>query len=361
MKQKLWPILAFLLLTLLFVTACGELEFGIETKVSSGRPDVTAVAVITQTIPENMVLVTVTPIPEASDTPTAALSPTATPLESDADEAEAAPTKTTTPVLTQTSAATVTPPRATPRPVLPTATPWQPRIFSFSTSPTEVTPGGIVTADWTADGQSASLCLRMGGGAVIRCWDVSVSGTQNVVIEDFYREDLLLDLTVSTPDGLEAIASIFLPLACPDDWWFFEDPPNNCPQDRPQISDAAAQYFENGWMLWIEEYDAIYVFFEGSGQTFTTFFDIASDGDTDDDDDEYQPPEGRYVPVSGFGLVWRREEWVRERLGWALAPEFGFDTTYQWESGLNYGRLYLLDPEERIAVLNFNAQTWSYR
>jgi hypothetical protein len=44
-------------------------------------------------------------------------------------------------------------------------------------------------------------------------------------------------------------------------------------------------------------------------------------------------PPGLYEPVSGFGLIWRGEvvnsDKVRTGLGWATAPEIGFDTAYQ--------------------------------
>ena len=37
------------------------------------------------------------------------------------------------------------------------------------------------------------------------------------------------------------------------------------------------------------------------------------------------PPDGLYVPKRGFGLAWRNYSYTRELLGWALAPEFGFE------------------------------------
>lgn len=50
-----------------------------------------------------------------------------------------------------------------------------------------------------------------------------------------------------------------------------------------------------------------------------------------------ETPPGLYEPVSGFGLAWRGEvegvdPRVRERLGWATAPEVGFTARYQCQT-----------------------------
>ena len=53
------------------------------------------------------------------------------------------------------------------------------------------------------------------------------------------------------------------------------------------------------------------------------------------------PPPGYYQPVRGFGLVWREQPNVRDRLGWALAPEAGFETAVQHTSYPKYNHTYL--------------------
>jgi hypothetical protein len=40
-------------------------------------------------------------------------------------------------------------------------------------------------------------------------------------------------------------------------------------------------------------------------------------------------PEGLVQPVRGFGKLWRSNSEVRDRLGWALDSEVGFDGAYQ--------------------------------
>lgn len=56
---------------------------------------------------------------------------------------------------------------------------------------------------------------------------------------------------------------------------------------------------------------------------------------------DIQPPPGLYAPQSGFGLVWRGDvanaPGYRQALGWALAPEFAYETIYQCDNALPSG------------------------
>lgn len=92
-------------------------------------------------------------------------------------------------------------------------------------------------------------------------------------------------------------------------------------------------------MIWVEDPDDFYVFYRGEDedgfQTFDWILDVAlKPGASEANRIGEEAPSGRYEPVSGFGLVWRGEVEgvrpdVRQRLGWATEPEFGFDTAYQ--------------------------------
>ncbi len=90
-------------------------------------------------------------------------------------------------------------------------------------------------------------------------------------------------------------------------------------------------------MIWTATPDRFYVFFdkgqESAWQEFI-WWEAPYRFLTPEPADATPPP-GYDVPVSGFGRVWRGElgGWesydVRRRLGWATAPEFGFDSVYQ--------------------------------
>jgi hypothetical protein len=224
-----------------------------------------------------------------------------------------------------------------------------------------VTLNSTVSASWSAVGESALLCLRFVSGWTDNCYDVALTGTRSLAIEGHFREDILLELEVKNEAGDVTISTIYLPLDCPDDLWFFDNPPPSCPSDDAVDSYAAVQQFENGWMLWIEETDTIYTFVEPS-RSYSVFY--SGFGDPDDPDannSDYDPPDGLHVPVRGFGLVWRNYSYIRMALGWALAPEKGFDTTYQENADPTYRRLYLLNEDGRLVKLDQFFMTWNYQ
>jgi hypothetical protein len=76
---------------------------------------------------------------------------------------------------------------------------------------------------------------------------------------------------------------------------------------------------------------------------------------------EVQAPEGFYAPESGFGYVWRGDiggsAGYQDNLGWALAPEFGYQTIFQCDNSLPSGGrswqfCHLLGPDGEIIVLH---------
>ena len=76
---------------------------------------------------------------------------------------------------------------------------------------------------------------------------------------------------------------------------------------------------------------------------------------------EINPPEGFYAPESGFGLVWRGDvsnsPGYREKLGWALAPEFGYEAIFQCDDALPSGgrswqTCYLKGPDDEVIVFH---------
>jgi hypothetical protein len=76
-------------------------------------------------------------------------------------------------------------------------------------------------------------------------------------------------------------------------------------------------------MLWNKAEDWIYVLFDdGLQPAFRTFLDEWDEGQPESDP-SIVPPAGLYQPVRGFGLVWREEPGVRDRLGWAVNEELG--------------------------------------
>ena len=358
-KEKFIPklLLALFLIGALWLTACGELEFGVETKVSSGRPEVTVVITTVAQVPENMVLVTVTAVDRMTLTPTAVLiqAPIAT------ETAEPTITASSTAITVPTPTPQLFSP--TPLPSLPTTTPspLYPQISDFTPVTNSIQPGSSITLNWEGVGESALLCLRLPFTEQQECRSVPVSGPYNLTINPTYRTNLQLELHVYA-DGYESLLQDFLTLLCEDKDWFFKDPPVTCPGTPPAQTQAAIQQFEHGWMLWLSQDETIYVFFDSSNRSFAKFspFQLPSE-DVPLPNNEYDPPDGRYVPISGFGRLWRSNSWVRDSLGWALETESAFETTIQWEYQREASYLYLLNDNDELIVLNNYGNTWAVR
>lgn len=97
---------------------------------------------------------------------------------------------------------------------------------------------------------------------------------------------------------------------------------------------VAEQTFENGRMFWLQPTQQIWVLINddaGSGR-WLIFNDTWVDGEASSDP-ALTPPTSLYQPIRGFGKLWRENTEVREALGWAVLPETGYITTYEYHAG----------------------------
>ncbi len=99
---------------------------------------------------------------------------------------------------------------------------------------------------------------------------------------------------------------------------------------------VAEQPFENGRMFYIQPQDEIWVMIyenaEGTSGQWRFYPDTWEEGMTELDT-SIAPPEGRYQPERGFGMLWRDNVAVRDALGWALDTEYGHVTNYEFHAG----------------------------
>lgn len=114
--------------------------------------------------------------------------------------------------------------------------------------------------------------------------------------------------------------------------------PTSTPDPRPTATTGniavAEEVFEHGRMFYIQPLDQIWVMIvtgEGEG-TWSIYPDTFEEGDVEFDP-SLVPPEGMYQPERGFGKLWRDNAEVREALGWALTPEFGYNSEYRYQPG----------------------------
>jgi len=98
---------------------------------------------------------------------------------------------------------------------------------------------------------------------------------------------------------------------------------------------VAEQVYENGRMMWVQPNSQIWVMIldeEGGGRwlRYEDTWDEETDPETDP---SLEAPEGRIQPERGFGKLWRENPEIRESLGWAITPEFGYISEYQYRPG----------------------------
>lgn len=110
------------------------------------------------------------------------------------------------------------------------------------------------------------------------------------------------------------------------------------PDPRPTMTrgeiQIAEQVFENGRMFWVQPTGQLWVMIvtgEGEG-TWGVYEDTFVDGEPETDP-SIVPPDGFFQPERGFGKLWRGNDEVREALGWAITPEFGYVSDYYYQPG----------------------------
>jgi hypothetical protein len=354
-RQALQKHLGSLILITLFapLIACGTLEVGIERTPTPDPAEATLAALAT----ENAHLATQVAMLEA--TTAVKPSPTATPTRT--------PKPTTTSTRTPTPTATpTTRPQPTRQPPPPTATPTpEPLIIrSFTAEPMAAKPGGDVTLTWESTGGEWAAITPT--DPLAPSMTVPSSGSIVVTVEGDKHHWQEFELVVSNAADETAYWSLSVEI-CPYEFFFTPAPEDwpRCPHKPACSSPAVEQRFEGGRMIWLKEVPAacslsgdtegpfIYVLYSDdqypSWQRFLDTWTPAQPAD----DPTIVPPEGKYQPVRGFGKLWRNDTELQGRLGWALAPEQGFDGKYQITCDRFYdlADTYLLTIDGRIVDL----------
>ena len=250
-------------------------------------------------------------------------SPTATPL----------PTQSPSPTPTETLAPTLTsiPTRvATQRPQ-PTAASPGPQILSFTVEPGEAKPAETVTLRWTAINTAQVVIQERGlpglyGPMTYYEMHVAPGGYWAPSIIDRGWSQSVFRLEVSDLAGRSVWQEVTVNVQCLESFFFSQQRRADCPSGPATQSAAADEVFEAGRLIWLATSRLIYELRDGGGLT------VYQDTWTDDQpagDPAIVPPDGRYQPLRGFGKVWRTAPNIRNVLGWALAPERGYQTQLQ--------------------------------
>lgn len=248
----------------------------------------------------------------------------------------------------------------------PTAGPLSPpTIFSFTADRTTIIQGEEVTLSWEATGGTEAFIQWVGSNGIWAGGSISSDpnkGTFTAAPDG--NGDIVLIVRNNAGD---AEAHLQLVIECPHDWSPpLDGPPpmaSGCPGGVVYTT-GAQQSFERGFMIWLETQDTIFVFYDegSSGSTpspYKVYGDDFSEGDPESDP-SIVPPAGLHQPVRGFGLVWRANPDVRDRLGWATAPEAEFQSWLQGFSGTGlHSSFTLLEGiDDTIYLLEAFGSTW---
>lgn len=115
-------------------------------------------------------------------------------------------------------------------------------------------------------------------------------------------------------------------------------------QPASMTTQAAYQPFEGGFMLWLGENGTVYVFLRDASRV--QFYNQGMYEALPDNPVTDVPPSGFFSPTSGFGRVWGNYADVRSMLGWATAPEQGYNASFS----LNNCEIAVMLPDGRTVT-----------
>ena len=214
------------------------------------------------------------------------------------------------------------------------------KLTDFHLSTTEAAPGERITATWSFEGaasKGAVLVPQPGEtGEYLYSSSPVTRQTASLVFTVPALWGQTQDVQLSVNDAvigtvqLTQITQLAQRLAKCNDAWFITPLPSVCPAGSITKTFAAVQVFEGGRMFWFQHSKTIVVLYEANGFSsgMQTFADNYAEG-TPEADPSLIPPTGKQQPRRGFGWVWRTYPEVRQRLGWALQAEQGFNSCAQ--------------------------------
>ena len=165
-------------------------------------------------------------------------------------------------------------------------------------------------------------------------------------------------LPTSEIQALTAPAQQAIPQVCDSTWFFIEPRPASCPLNPPLASQGVYQTFQNGHMVWVGSQDAIYVMYNDSlHPRWQVFRDYYIEG-MPEDSAEYatSPQPGLWQPRRGFGMLWRSNTDVRNRIGWAII-EWELPYSVQTQTS-NDGSIFFNTPTGLVFTLLPNNVEW---
>ena len=240
-----------------------------------------------------------------------------------------------------------------------------PQIASFQVTPAEVEPGDVITLTWEASGERAIICPTTRSVLFTSedCQQVPPSGETTFTILPEAEENRFVDFLLSVEAGgtvSPTVSQVSIAFKCPTTWFFSDEPQAGICPGESITSYAAAQQFQRGMMIWIEQPGRYIILDQVSSGTHdgrrpVYYVNEPLDIVRDTSAEATTPPLRLSAPESEFGFIWRGDisnsPDYREVLGWALAPEFAYKAIWQCDDGLPSGSgrtCYLQGPDAEV-------------
>jgi hypothetical protein len=123
---------------------------------------------------------------------------------------------------------------------------------------------------------------------------------------------------------------------------------------------GAFQAFENGYMIWRYDSGGITVYFGKTGGMDWLTYRNGMYARMKNNLIRTNPPAGLFKPINGFGKVWGNVPLIRQKLGWAIAPEQTYTMTIT--SASNVPSISTTIPDGRtIFTYSYLVRHWGFR
>ncbi len=195
------------------------------------------------------------------------------------------------------------------------------------------------------------------------------TATQTSTATPTPRPTITPNLAISTPIPIppinnNGIVPLPTPLGsnsgvsgCTIPWFFTQLVPTACALNPAVSGSGAFEQFQNGFMLWMGEQHAIYVLYDTANYPrWQVFNDIFQDGMPDTDPAYDNAPPNAWQPRRGFGLLWRSNPSLRDRIGWGVT-QYETPYTIQIQTGSD-GTIYMNEPRGGVFTLSPNSSDW---
>ncbi len=186
---------------------------------------------------------------------------------------------------------------------------------------------------------------------------------------------IIVTSTVETPEPTETPIVVIVTATSDPSAVTPVNPANSTPTDTPEATaavagiptptiaqiQAAEQRFQRGRMFWLQPNEQIWVMVEteDGGGVWTIHEDLFEEGDVEFDPD-IVAPDDLFQPERGFGRLWRDNDEVREAIGWALEPERGFVSNYEYQpEGEVVEGVYVREPGYHL-LTSFEGETFRF-